>query len=647
MKRTSITSLFISAMVLAATPIFAQEESLFQEDPVIQEQIAAQEETLITEAFDEPLFQEEAVEQSPVQVVYKRIMSESNARVLNDLKKQTQNKANSIISRNKSRKTPDQLIEGIEGLKQQYLQQASGLSDSDDAYIQELKAKCEAEIQARMLEEQRLAELESDGVTLNTRGQKRLENDLNAIQEKYQKQIDSHRKSSAGAKTQQALLSQIASAVRSLESSTYVQSSISDENLVLSIGEYDGTRDLWPYTVTLYLSGRPVATYAGNLSYTDISGKKIPQVPQYSGNAGDPKVTEYQKYLDSVEIFDEAFKDDPLFIEAQISYTVKAKNPSEASSYTVTVNSVQLKNIITDKVINTYSKREQLDFAYSPESPVDWTAATAPAATQKEKESAAPKFPKVRDPILDSDIRNNFSIFPPISIVINVPDSKDREEDTSRKQEAEERKESKKETPSTKRDDSRVSNSNVENTRATASYVEADDKKNSVSALLYCLPGTVNFYSTPDGSEGALTLGYNLQFSVCPRLFLGLNLEFGLFESGLFSLNNYASDGSGSSTGSSSKTYYFDEIFFDTCCDSGFYLVTGQIGSYFNLNKNIRFNYFGEAGICSDTFIAGAGCSFEFYSNTLNWGGTIGYTGLVWDDFTYLNKISLGVEVLF
>ena len=171
--------------------------------------------------------------------------------------------------------------------------------------------------------------------------------------------------------------------------------------------------------------------------------------------------------------------------------------------------------------------------------------------------------------------------------------------------------------------------------------MEDDDSKKSVSAILYFLPGTVNFYSTSDGSEGALTLGYNLQFSVCPKLFLGVNLEFGLFESGLFNLNRYSSDGSDSS--SSSKNCYFDEI----CCDSGFYLITGQIGSYFNLNKNIRFNYFGEAGICTDAFVAGGGCSFEFYSNSLKWGGTIGYTGLVWEDYTFLNKISLGVEVLF
>ena len=248
-----------------------------------------------------------------------------------------------------------------------------------------MQEKCEAEIQERMLEEQRLAELESDGVTLNSRGQKRLENDIAGIKEKYQKQIESYKKNSVNAQTQKSLLTQINSSLRSLESSTYVQSSISDDNLVLSIGEYDGTKDVWPYTLVLYLGDVPVVTYTGNLSYSDISGKQIPAVPRYTADSNDPKAVEYKKYLDSVEIFDASFKTEPLFIEAQLAYTVKAKNPSDASSYTVTVNSVLLKNIITEKTINSYNKRESVDFSYSTVSPVDWTSSvsTLPEAPSK------------------------------------------------------------------------------------------------------------------------------------------------------------------------------------------------------------------------------------------------------------------------
>ena len=628
MKKTSI--LFISApFMIASAPVFAQEDSLFQiedEQPVQQE-----------------------VE--PIQVT-QRSLSPASSRVLNELRDQTQTKASSIANRNKNRTNPQDLINSIESLKQQYLQQSSGLDGEQDSYIQEMQDKCEAEIQARMLEEQRMAELESDGVTLNTRGQKRLENDIAGIKDKYEKLIDSHKKNSVNAQTQRALLSQINSAIRTLESSTYTQSSISDENLKLTIGEYDGTKDVWPYTIVLYLAGQPVATFAGNISYSDISGKQIPAVPKYSGDANDAKAVEYNKYLDSVEIFDASFKTEPLFVEALVSYTVKAKNPSEPSSYTVTVNGVQLKNIITEKIINTYNSRDQFDLNYSPASPVEWTASpattTTTTTTTAPNKSVTPSPQIVETPRTEANSGTTVNIFPPISIVINVPDS-DKKDNSSNKRivEPQEKTEPRKEAPVENRKNNTKPNTNVENTRATAKLVEEPNSKNSVSALLYCLPGTNNFYSTSDGTDGALTLGYNLQFSVCPRLFLGVNLEFGLFQSDMFNFNRYRGDSSESSSGGSSMNYFSDD-FFDYCGDGfGFYLITAQIGSFVNLNNNIRFNYFGEAGICSDNFVAGAGCNFEFYSNTLNWGATVGYTGLVWDDMTYLNKLSFGLEFLF
>ena len=624
MKKTSI--LFVSALfMIASAPVFAQEDSLFQiedEQPVVQQEV------------------------EPVQVT-QRSLNQASSRVLNELRDQTQTKASSIANRNKNRTNPQDLINGIESLKQQYLQQTSGLNGEEDSYIQEMQDKCEAEIQARMLEEQRMAELESDGVTLNSRGQKRLDNDIAGIKDKYEKLIDSHKKNSVNAQTERALLSQINSAIRTLESSTYTQSSISDENLKLSIGEYDGTKDVWPYTVVLYLAGQPVATFAGNLSYSDISGKQIPAVPRYSGDTNDAKAVEYSKYLDSVEIFDASFKTEPLFVEAQVTYTVKAKNPSEPSSYTVTVNGVQLKNIITEKIINTYNCRDQFDLNYSPASPVEWTASPAqtPAAPNKTV-AANPQI--VESPKTEANSGTTVNIFPPISIVINVPDS-DKKDNSPKHNivEPQQKQEPKREAPVENRKNNTAPNANVENTRTTAKLVEDPKGKKSVSALLYCLPGTINFYSTPDGSDGALSLGYNLQFTVCPRLFLGVNLEFGLFQSDMFNFNRYYGGDSDSSSGGSSMNYFSDD-FFDYCGDGfGFYLITAQIGSFVNLNNNIRFNYFGEAGICSDNFVAGAGCNFEFYSNTLNWGATVGYTGLVWDDLTYLNKLSFGLEFLF
>ncbi|MBO4319611.1 MAG: hypothetical protein J5857_03990 [Treponema sp.] len=633
MKKTSI--LFISALLLAASsPVFSQEDSLF----------------LIED--DEPVAEIHLIEETPVVPVAQKTMSAANQRVLNDLEDQARTKSNYIISKNKNRVNPQDSINAIENLKQEYLAQSSVQNDEYDSYVLEMQEKCEEEVQARMLEEQRMAELESDGVTLNARGQKRLENDIAGIKEKYQKQIDAHKANAANPQKQNSLLSQISSSIRSLESSTYVQSSISDENVVLLIGEYDGTKEAWPYTVELSIAGGK-AVFTGNLSYTDISGKKIPSVPVYTENANDPKLVEYKKYLDSVEIFDAAFKSGSSFIEAQVSYNIKAKDPSEASSYTVTVNSVLLKNIITEKTISTYSSKDKFDVTYNPVSPVDWKADNTRSETpsrnvnnnQQRRNSSGLK--EALEEELREDIYSVFNIFPPISIVINIPDSKKEEKTPTYRSEKQENKETKKETPVENRNDNTISQSNVENTRATARLSEQTDSKRSVSALLYCLPGTVNFYSTPDGSDGALTLGYNMQFSACPYLFLGLNLEFGIVESSLFSFNRSTTTGSSSGsgdTGSSSKSYYFDDWDWE---ENGFYLITGQLGSYVNLNNNIRFNYFGEAGICCDEFVAGAGCSFEFYSNSMQIGATVGYTGLMFNDLNYLNKLSFGIEVLF
>ncbi|MBR4004482.1 MAG: hypothetical protein IKI90_01395 [Treponema sp.] len=645
MKKILVSAVSV-LLLLAATPLFAQEESLFQEEPLAQEESPVQEETIIEDVFDVPLFQTEPVQQPEVQVVQRRIENPANTRVLNDLNEQTRSKANSIIAKNKNRTFADALIEQTETLKQDYLAETANVNDGFDDYVSELQAKCDAEIQARMLEEQRLAELESDGVTLNSRGQKRLENDIAGIKAKYQKLIDDHKKGTANPQKQQNLLAKINSSIKALESTKFVQSSISDENLVLYIGEYDGTKDAWPYTVTLYLSDQQVAVYAGNLSYSDISGKQIPAVPAYTDNPKDPKLVEYNKYLDSVEIFDAAFRNDPLFIEAQMSYYVKAKNPSDPSSYTVTVNAVLLKNIITEKIINTYNCSDKFDLNYSPESPVDWTRPASQAVTYSE--AAKDTLENPRQPSGNASIRSTLNIFPPISIVINIPDTSRREsipkQQTIPQDKKEVKKETREEAPS--RNDNTVSTSNIENTRATAKLSEMDEGKKSVSALLYCLPGTINFYSTLDGSNSAIALGYNMQFSPCPYLFLGLNLEFGLFEGSLASYNASTGSGSGNSGRSGSKNYYFDDAYWNFCED-GFYLITGQLGSYVNLNRNIRFNYFGEAGICSDEFVAGAGCSFEFYSNTLNIGATVGYTGLMFNSTDFMNKVSFGVEFLF
>ena len=212
MKKILVSAISV-LLLLSTSPLFAQEESLFLEDSLTQD------ESVIEDVFDEPLFQIEPVQQAEEPVVQPSAKNPANTRVLNELKEQTRTKVASITRNNSRRSTSAQnQIISIEGLKQQYLQQTSGLNDSDDAYVQEMNEKCEAEIQARMLEEQRMAELEADGVTLNSRGQKRLENDIAGIKEKYEKLIEKHKKSSVNAQTQSSLLAQINSGIRSVMS---------------------------------------------------------------------------------------------------------------------------------------------------------------------------------------------------------------------------------------------------------------------------------------------------------------------------------------------------------------------------------------------------------------------------------------------
>ena len=150
MKKILVSAVSV-LLLLAATPLFAQEESLFQEEPLAQEESPVQEETIIEDVFDVPLFQTEPVQQPEVQVVQRRIENPANTRVLNDLNEQTRSKANSIIAKNKNRTFADALIEQTETLKQDYLAETANVNDGFDDYVSELQAKCDAEIQARML----------------------------------------------------------------------------------------------------------------------------------------------------------------------------------------------------------------------------------------------------------------------------------------------------------------------------------------------------------------------------------------------------------------------------------------------------------------------------------------------------------------
>ncbi len=574
-------ALFMSSPVIGAFADVADEE---RSAPATEPEVAAAVENLFSDETSSP------AENSKVQQLFTLLEDKTGEAIAG------RSFGTAVSSR----------IQEIEGLKQELWALVNG-TDSEE-YKNELRAQMEAEIASRVNRANRVAETSPDG-TLNERGQKKLANDIEAIQKKYDDLSRTSAPDSETLRKAENLRRKIGEKLTSLDATSFTESSLQNSGVELSVGNFtvaDG-KEGWPYTVVYAIDGKEIYRTSGVLSYSDISGKQTPAVPSIHSSSYEDDRKKYDNFLDSVDVFNKAFEDGLDFIEATLTGTVKVGDAP--SSYNITVSSVVLKNIVSGKTAASSYRTASAIYVSEPEIEVDFERpAPSRETVAAGRHEAAPverEEPSVVEEKTVEEPRRIVSIerTPVAESERNeTPEESPRRERKVRRQREAER-----------------------NKAETKSASLLQDNRTTLGALLYCLPGTYNVYAK--GDDFAFTVGYSLTAGISNHFFIGMNAEYAPVKfyanENLFSI-------------ASLEDYGLDR-----------FVCTGVAGWNWNCGPSLRMSAFLEAGLLFDSFAAGSGMSFEFASASSNVALQTGFTGYVDNNLDSTFKFTIGGEILF
>lgn len=507
-------------------------------------------------------------------------------------------------------------IKEIETLKQELANLLhNGSSNNNEQMMNQ-------EIQERLSRPARAAEKNADG-TLNARGQARLANDLNAIREKYNSMGPSMNPDVL--RRSNLLKSQIASKIRSLESAYVLESSIQNSGLELFFEDFKviGGEEGWPYTVVYTIEGNEIFRNTGVLSYKDISGRGIPNVPSFDSPNYADDLKKYENFLDNVEVFNKAFANDVDFVEALVTFQVR--QGSTPSSYNIAVGNVSFKNIVTGGLVKTFAGNRSGIYQSQPQIDVDLTMASVP-----DIENVSTQVSNSNVTIQQEESSNN-ALNIAVKVEVNSNQTQDQVHANPNPQPVEEKKEPAQnvvEEPKKNEQDKQKKypknswwNSNPSPSVSDGAKIAG--KKNSLGSILYFLPGTLNTYANE--TDVGVTVGYSLNFGFTEHLFAGLNLETGFF------------------TGTTNYGDYYND-----CYDAdGSLVFTGVFGGNWSVGSWLRMNVYTEAGLLFDDFAAGLGASIEFSSPKSSTAFNIGMTDFVTASGKNIFKSYIGLEILF
>ncbi len=501
-------------------------------------------------------------------------------------------------------------IAEIEGVKQEIA--ALLKSDVSDQRKAMLRKKMQDEINERSSQKPRAAEVNPDG-SLNDRGLQRLANDIEKIQEKYSAMETGSGPDAESVRKADSLRKKLSTLVSALEGASFKESSAQGSGISLSVQAFTKLRgnEGWPYTVSYRIDGTELFSVSGILSYEELSGKKIPEVPSVRSADYDKAKEEYENFLDSVEVFNAAFEDGLDFVEAVLSLSVKTGR--DPSSYRVSVENMSLKNVVNGKNVCSFNYRNNSKI-YQSEPAIDVelekTEPTKPVKPVKPSRNQTAWQDK-DGPFDDSSV----------SVKKNVPKVEDDEvlditEDDRNPPKVERQ----------VRTDSVVSDDwNQTSDPVNVQKTKLQKKRDSYSSILYVLPGNFNAYLTED--DVVFTLGYSLTFGVAEHFYLGLNAEVGAGVGALSTINTY------------------DE--FDNFDNYGKFVLTGIAGWNWSLSPSCRFSVFCEGGFFFDTVGLGTGVSAEIASVSSNVALQTSCGYYYTSDMRSIAKASLGMEILF
>ena len=140
-----------------------------------------------------------------------------------------------------------------------------------------------------------------------------------------------------------------------LESTEYHVSGFSHA-MTINFDTYDGARQAWPMVIQVDVSGESI-TLERYLSYTEVTG-----LPVRDGRSA--TASEYEEYLDQVDLFNFLFTTEPLSI-INCDIICSVKETDGPSQYVIEVEHVDLTRLDTMKIITSYSDLD-LQYLYAP-----------------------------------------------------------------------------------------------------------------------------------------------------------------------------------------------------------------------------------------------------------------------------------------
>jgi len=165
----------------------------------------------------------------------------------------------------------------------------------------------------------------------------------------------------------QQLKKEIVDGYKRLEETTFALDSIQD-SVMIKVGSYNGLRNSWPVAIRLSILNQsiPLDLY---VPYEAMTGEKVPDLSAESVRRHE----EYERYLDSVDLFEAYFSTADVALTGSITYRIYVgENPSE---YGVGVESVTLRRTDTGETIYSHKDLEAMDrvmyYRHNPATPIE------------------------------------------------------------------------------------------------------------------------------------------------------------------------------------------------------------------------------------------------------------------------------------
>jgi len=172
-----------------------------------------------------------------------------------------------------------------------------------------------------------------------------------------------------------ALLAEIRSDQKAL-ATTRTVSSMGDE-LKVSFGTYEGSKNGWNAYLSLYSDGVLLYTDSFIVGYEALSGKKAPDM------ATELRDSVIEEYTNNVDMYNSLLtRGDPI-IYFEIDYNVTAEADSKPSEYKFNFNKIRVINTVSGKVTQTSALSKVQPRAMKPE----WDLRPISGVVEKEKET--------------------------------------------------------------------------------------------------------------------------------------------------------------------------------------------------------------------------------------------------------------------